>query len=297
MSIMPDNEIPKCPDVLLEEAETLAGVAIFRDLAPEAVAALSGRCTWRRYAAGQLILPRDRKSRDAFFIVRGRACSVHSSASGREVRFCDLVAGDIFGDFASGDGEPLSADIVSATDTLIAGMSGELFREVLHDHKAIGPAILRRLTRMARAQTQRLLELTTLPVRTRVYAELLRLARTGTRNPTQKSAIIAPAPTHAELASRISTHREAVSRELSRLARAKVVERRGGKLVIHDMAALVRLVEKATEEPCDCGISDVEPSDFEASDLERRKRSRWSDDFGWYNHRDARSQSLSAASL
>ena len=271
----------------------MAGIGIFRDLAPESVTELSRRCTWHRYTAGQLILARHDNRRDAFFIVHGRACSVHNSASGREVRFCDLVAGDIFGDFAAIDGEPRSADIVSASDTLIAGMSAEVFREMLHDHKSVGPAILRRLTRMARAQTQRLLELTTLPVRTRVYAELLRMAQTGTRGPTRMSAVIAPAPTHAEIASRISTHREAVSRELSRLARAKVVERRGSKLVIHDMATLVRLVEKATAEPCE----ECAPEDFAPSDRDGRDRSRWSDDFRWYNHRDARCQSLSAASL
>ena len=282
MSMMSKNGSPD------ELQVTLAGIAIFRDLAPEAVTELSRRCTWRRYAAGQLILARHDNTRDAFFIVRGRACSVHNSASGREVRFCDLGAGDIFGDFAAIDGELRSADIVSATDTLIAGMPTEVFRKMLHDHKSIGPAILRRLTRMARAQTQRLLELTTLPVRTRVHAELLRLAQADDPGATRTGAVIAPAPTHAEIASRISTHREAVSRELSKLARAKLIERRGGKLVIHDMAALARMVEKATEEPC---------GECPASDRDGRDRSRWSDQFSLHSHRDARWQSLSAASL
>ncbi len=62
--------------------------------------------------------------------------------------------------------------------------------------------------------------------------------------------MISPAPTHAEIASRISTHREAVTRELNSLARAKLIEKRGTTLVIREIAALTRLVEDALEEPC-----------------------------------------------
>ena len=38
-----------------------------------------------------------------------------------------------------------------------------------------------------------------------------------------------------DLAARISTHREAVSREMSALAKQKLVERRGGALLLHDL--------------------------------------------------------------
>ncbi|HET6518986.1 MAG TPA: helix-turn-helix domain-containing protein, partial [Geminicoccaceae bacterium] len=57
-------------------------------------------------------------------------------------------------------------------------------------------------------------------------------------------AVIAPAPTHAEIASRVSTHREAVSRELSELARAGLVERRNGALLIRDVERLGRMVDE-----------------------------------------------------
>jgi len=61
--------------------------------------------------------------------------------------------------------------------------------------------------------------------------------------------VIAPAPTHADMASRISTHREAVSRELARLARTGLVERRGNDLVLRDIAALASMVDETLEEP------------------------------------------------
>jgi CRP-like cAMP-binding protein len=50
-----------------------------------------------------------------------------------------------------------------------------------------------------------------------------------------------PAPTHAEIATLVGTHREAVTRELNELARLGVLEKRRGKLLIRDMKRLSAL--------------------------------------------------------
>ena len=70
---------------------------------------------------------------------------------------------------------------------------------------------------------------------------MLRLARSGSDE--DHTAVISPAPTHAEIASRISTHREAVTREIAVLARGGLLEKTGGDLVIHDIDRLQRMVE------------------------------------------------------
>jgi CRP/FNR family transcriptional regulator, cyclic AMP receptor protein len=227
-------------------AETLADIGIFSGLSPDVVAALSRRCRWRRYAAGQTILQYQDEGRDVFFILAGRVCAVYYSACGREVRFSDIPAGDLFGEFAAIDGGPRAADVVSVTDTLIASMSAELFWEVLRSHDSVCAAILRRLTGIARATQRRVVEFSTLPVRSRLHAELIRMARISA--PDGGAAIISPAPTHAEIASRISTHREAVTRELNELVRAKLIAKRGGDLLIHDTERLESLIEASIDE-------------------------------------------------
>jgi CRP/FNR family transcriptional regulator, cyclic AMP receptor protein len=237
------------PGVGAPRGESLAGIAIFRGLALDVVAALARRCRWRRYGTGQTILQRRDESRDVFFIVRGRVAAVYHSAAGQEVRFCDLGAGEIFGEFAAMDGAPRSADIVAVTDSLIASMSADQFWEVLRCHEPVCAAMLRRLTGIARTHLQRVAEFSTLSVRSRIHAELLRLAGSNLSGPEQKTAIIAQVPTHAEIASRISTHREAVTREFGELARAGLIEKRGSTLIIRDVAALVSLVEESLEEP------------------------------------------------
>jgi CRP/FNR family cyclic AMP-dependent transcriptional regulator len=66
--------------------------------------------------------------------------------------------------------------------------------------------------------------------------------------PNGKSARIAPAPTHTEIASRVSTHREAVTREFARLSRIGLIERQRNALLIKDVERLAEMVHAATGE-------------------------------------------------
>ena len=61
------------------------------------------------------------------------------------------------------------------------------------------------------------------------------------------SAKITPSPTHLDIANRISTHREAVSRELSDLTKTGILKRSEGKLLIDNVAKLESLLEEHTK--------------------------------------------------
>ena len=221
--------------------ETLDGVEIFAAMAAEDRAALAGRCHWRRVMRGQQIIGHQEETRDVFFVIAGEVRATSYALSGKEVTYRDIAAGDMFGEYAAINGEPRSADVVALTDCLVASMSNTVFWEVLDRHPEVAAVTLKRLTRQIRVLTERIFEFSTLAVRNRIHAELLRLARSHTAE--DNTAVIKPAPTHAELASRVSTHREAVTRELNALAHARLVERRSDALRINDVAKLSRMVE------------------------------------------------------
>jgi CRP-like cAMP-binding protein len=107
-------------------------------------------------------------------------------------------------------------------------------------------ALIRELVDNVRSLTNRVYEFSTLAVNNRIQAELLRLAKAAPRH--GKSARIVPPPKHAEIASRISTHREAVTRELNRLSRIGVIERQSGVLVIQDVDRLAAMLHELTGE-------------------------------------------------
>ncbi|MEE8252981.1 MAG: Crp/Fnr family transcriptional regulator [Hyphomicrobium sp.] len=227
---------------MVESKQTLAGIEIFRDVSADDLDALANRCQWRRYAADQQILGHMNEMTDVFFIVDGTVRAVSYSLSGKEVMYRDIGGGEMFGEYAAIDGQPRSANVVAVTDTLIASMSAGALWEVLAAHPVVAAMILRRLTKQIRNLTERIFEFSTLAVRNRIHAELLRLARDHVGD--GDSAVFSPAPTHAEIASRVSTHREAVTRELNNLAHAGLIEQHGRVLTIRSISKLARMVEE-----------------------------------------------------
>jgi CRP/FNR family transcriptional regulator, cyclic AMP receptor protein len=107
--------------------------------------------------------------------------------------------------------------------------------------------MLKRLVANIRRLTARVFEFSTLAVRNRIHAELLRLARSSCKDEPggAQSVTITPVPTHSDIASRVSTHREAVTRELNELARIGMIERRGNDLIVRNIQELERLVAEA----------------------------------------------------
>src|SRR3546814_3889302 len=99
-------------------------------------------------------------------------------------------------------------------------------------------ALLTSLIGTVRTLSERIFEFSTLAVKNRIHSELLRLAREGEH--VGKTAHISPAPTHADIDSRISTHREAGTRELNELTKSGRVKRDGRTLIIGDIEEIGR---------------------------------------------------------
>src|SRR6476660_3959378 len=221
---------------------TLAGISILAGLTPKALEELQQRCAWRRYAQGEPVVGYLDSSDDVFFVASGELGVTIYSVAGQAVSFRTLGAGDIFGEYAALDGGPRSASVEARTTCLIASMSAKAFRKLLRTE----PAVVKGRVRNVRALTKRVYEFSTLAVNNRIHAELLRLASLAPRE--GKGARLNPAPTHAEIASRISTHREAVTRELNRLARIGIIERKSGTFVVRDLDRLAAMLHEMTGE-------------------------------------------------
>jgi len=232
---------PRLDRDVAQRGDALAAIDILRGLDSAARQAIASRCRWHTYSADQQIVGHQDDSRDVHFIVSGRVRIVLYGASGREVTFRDQAAGGMYGELAAIDGAPRSASVVALADTTIAALPPAAFWQALRDHPEIAADTLRRLAMLVRSLSERVYEFSTLAVKNRLHAELLRLSRDHMTGP--REAVIDPSPTHAEIASRISTHREAVTRELGELARAGLVERRGHGLVVLDVPRLARMVE------------------------------------------------------
>jgi CRP-like cAMP-binding protein len=229
----------------MEVSGSLDGIEILRGLMPAARQVLGNRCAWREYGPKQLIVGHEEASRTVFFLVSGRVRVSVYSAAGKRVTYSDIDAGEMFGEFAAIDGEPRSASVEATQASLIASMSPELFWEMLRVHPEVNAAVLRRLTRKARSLSRQLYEFSTLNARERLQLELLRLA-SGSLN-ANGTAVIKDAPTHEDLATRIGSQRETVSREMAELGTLGIIEQDRRTLTIKNLSALRRLVDDALD--------------------------------------------------
>lgn len=182
------------------------------------------------YEPGSLIVDFDDDSSDVFFIESGTVRVTIRSAGGREVILGDLGAGEIVGDMAAIEGLPRSANISALHRSVIARMPGSTFKEMVTKVPQAAERMLRVLAARVRLGNQRLLEMATLQLKHRVYAELLRESRQRSAGSSERS--ISPPPLQHVLAARIGGRREAVSREIAELMRNGIVRRTPSALII-----------------------------------------------------------------
>ena len=230
------------PVTAVEAKQSLAGVGLFAGLTDDQRAAVAKRCRWRKYCVGEEVIGYADHTTDLFFVATGSARVTFFTKAGKQISFRDVCAGEFIGELAAIDGQTRSASVVALTDSLLATMSASAFWEIVAEHPPVQRALLEHLAHQVRFLTGRVIEYGALDVNGRIHAELLRMARAHMTG--ANTAEIAPVPTHAELAARVSTHREAVTRELNYLARADVIERHPGRMVIRDVAALAAMVAK-----------------------------------------------------
>lgn len=224
-------------------AHTLGAVRALAALTIEERNQLAEECKGFRYAKGDPIFFRQDPSMDVLFIASGRVGITLYSSSGRKTDLRDMSQGEMFGEMSAIDSKPRSADVVAREESVVVSVSAPVFRNMLRHYPVFMEYTLTHLTGLVRSLSERVFEYDTFPVPVRVRLELYRQGKNG--------GVIDPAPKHADIAARVGTHREAVSREFSRLTKSGVVRKDGRSLVIADLAGLLGSLEEGGETTVD----------------------------------------------
>jgi CRP/FNR family transcriptional regulator, cyclic AMP receptor protein len=224
---------------------SLRAVDLFKKVDDKTIRDLDRRCHWKRCAADEQIINYQDDSRDVYFIVSGVVRVVVYSSSGRCICLDDLTAGSVFGEIAAIDGRPRSASVVAATESLIASMPPEAFKDALVTYPAVAASLLERLAQVVRHATDRIIDLSTQGAACRVMTELVRMGRQNMVN--ERASILSPAPTQTDIASRVSTTRETVARVFADLTRQGILRKAPKTLYINDVLRLERLAGEARE--------------------------------------------------
>ena len=201
---------------------------------------LSGLWIPMRFAPDEIIVDFEDTSADVYFITGGEVRAILQVAVGKEVILGEFGRGGLFGELAALDGEPRSASLTALVQTQVMRIPEAVFHALLDRSPAFNRCLLKSLTQRTRDLTNRIAELSFLDTRHRLYNTLLRLSRS--RGPEDDERVISPPVIHSVLAEHIGASREAVSREMSRLAKENILERTRGAIILRRPAELSRRI-------------------------------------------------------
>lgn len=201
----------------------------------EAVAAeLASAAMLRRCPPGGTVVHQGEMSSRVLVLLEGHVRAAMVTLDGRVLQVAEYRPGDIFG--GVDPGREQAADCTATSATHLASFANAEFYALAERHACVGVVLARTMVRQFTALSQLVSARLTLSATGRVHAELLRLARE------QDGRWIRPLPVLSDLALRVQTARETVSRAVSALERRGIVQRHDEGLEIVAPARLEALI-------------------------------------------------------
>lgn len=179
---------------------------------------------------GQTFLSKSDETTNIYLIRRGLIEFTLFSASARETLFRECGPGQIVGELAAIDESPRSMNAVALEDSEVLSMSRHSFRVLIDQNSEFRDWMLKLMAGRIRELSQRILNLSTLTVPCRVWLELIQRCEELGRD--RGSVTLLNFPVHRRLAAKLGTHREAISREFSKLTNEGIVKQNGRELEI-----------------------------------------------------------------
>lgn len=191
---------------------------------------ISDSTTTRIYDAESVIALQGEDAQKIGYILSGRAKAVSFSENGEATWVGYFEAGDFFGHTTLLSENPPPFEIIAETDVKVLFVTATTMKELLSKQENLSLEIAKDLASRLDQMTHRLIEAFTLSAKGRICAELTRLSRVIGIAPDTR--IIRPNPVFVELAERVNSTRETVSRTVSDLQKKGILAREPGAIII-----------------------------------------------------------------
>ena len=215
----------------MDERELLRTVPLFSELSDEALDSLGHLATRRRYPKDTVIFFENEEGDCLFMILEGRIKVTILGDDGREIILTMLSSGDLFGEMALLDNEPRSATAIAVEESELLSLQRTDFQKVLGENPGISAALIKVLSQRLRRANHQISTLALLDVYGRVARVILDMAREEGRR-LKDGRIAFRRATHQEIANRIGTTRETVTRMLKDLERQDFVKVEGREILL-----------------------------------------------------------------
>lgn len=213
-----------CP--MLTRSAALAAVPMFRDLDPGLIDRLVEQAVERSVARGEIVFSEGDPSR-GLVVIRAGSLKIFKIGDGGREQILEIeAAGRSVAELPLLDGGPYPASCAALEDSVLLVVPPDRFRRLLATEPALATAVIASLSRRLRHLVGLVEEISLKAVRTRLAGLLLDMA--GDADEVRLTL------THHEIAARIGTVREIVSRTLARMAREGAIRVEGRTVTLLD---------------------------------------------------------------
>ncbi|MGD0773563.1 MAG: Crp/Fnr family transcriptional regulator [Candidatus Solibacter sp.] len=214
--------------------ESLSRIALFAGLSDTEIQALAQRALERRFAAGEMLFWEGEPCAGIFLLTRGSVKIFKTSAAGREMMLSLETAPGSVAELPLFDGGPYPASVRAVEPVMALFIDKNDFHQVCRQFPDVALKLLAVVGRRLRHLVGVVESLTFGSVTQRLARLLLDLSTLAGADRFDLAL------THQELASRLGTVREVVSRNLARFRAEGVVQMQGHQLRIVDRQSLER---------------------------------------------------------
>lgn len=190
----------------------------------------------------QSIITQTDQTTEVYLIQSGFVEFSQLSPSSKETVFRECGPGELFGELSALDDSLRSLNVTATSDCTLLRMSGKQFRDFLNKNAPFREWLQRSLAYRVRDLSLKVFALSTMTVPCRIWTDLVRRAREIELDLDRVE--IKNFPTHSKLASTLGTHREAISRELSELAKDGIIIQKRRTMTIKSVLKLEKMLER-----------------------------------------------------
>jgi CRP/FNR family transcriptional regulator len=217
--------------------ERIARVPLFQGLSGGEIELLAERTVEKSYRAGEMLFGEGEPCQGLFLILEGSVKIFKTSPSGREITLAVETAPSSVAEVPLFDGGPYPASVAALEEVTAGFIHTKDFQQVCRQYPEVALKMLAGAGRRLRQLVALIEGVTFGSVRQRLAALLLDFSQEAGGEPFPLPA------THQELASRLGTVREVVSRNLSRFQVEGLIRISGRRIRILDPAGLKREAE------------------------------------------------------
>ena len=205
-------------------------IPLFKHLKDTQLKEIAERCKSVTYKKGTVVFHRTDLGTDLYIVNSGRVKAVLTDDEGDEIVLAQFEKGSFFGELSLLDGKGRSATIVADKDSELAILKKDVFFELLYKNPKIAVELMATLVERLRKADDLIESLAFLEVGERLVRTLLDAATAVDLG--DKGFFKVGKLTHKELAARIGSSREAVSKCMRVFMTKGIIKETEGHILI-----------------------------------------------------------------